>query len=80
MGAVVNWTPISAIDDAETIAQGSGIRELPRLIEAYGGKNWRKRKGFATIRFDTGETVRAELHWYEGHGIGKVEMKIRALL
>ena len=47
----MNWIPISDVDDAETIAQGSGIRELPRLIEAYGGKNWRKRKGFATIRF-----------------------------
>jgi hypothetical protein len=47
----------------------------------YGGKHWHKRKGFATIRFS--ETVfacRAEVHWYEAHGIGKVEMKIKELL
>ena len=28
----------------------------------------------------SGETFRAELHWYEAHGIGKVEMKIKELL
>jgi len=37
-------------------------------------------ESFARIRFlDDGEECSAELHWYEAHGIGKVEMKIKAL-
>jgi hypothetical protein len=75
------WALIGDITDVETFAEGKGIRELQRLIEAYGGKNWRKRKGFATIRFsETGDTSEAELHWYEAHGVGKVELKIKELL
>jgi hypothetical protein len=34
-------------------------------------------KGNATIRLFFGEVVRAELHWYEAHGIGKRKMKIK---
>jgi len=28
----------------------------------------------------SGVIVDAELHWYEAHGVGKVEMKIKELL
>jgi hypothetical protein len=28
----------------------------------------------------SGEMFQAELHWYEAHGIGRVEMKIKELL
>jgi hypothetical protein len=28
----------------------------------------------------TGEIMAAELHWYEAHGVGKVEVKIKELL
>jgi hypothetical protein len=66
--------PISAI---ETIATGTGIRELPRLRREYGSGRWRKVKGFATIRLGDGTIHRAELHWYEAHGIGKRDMKIK---
>jgi hypothetical protein len=72
---------VSTVTHQETFAKGSKIRELHRLIEAYGGKNWRKCKGIGFIQFsDTNEIVQAELHWYEAHGIGKVEMKIKELL
>ena len=75
------WELASEISDAETFAEGSGIRELHRLVDTYGGKNWRKRKGFATIRFSAmGENLLAEVHWYEAHGVGKVELKIKELL
>jgi hypothetical protein len=47
----------------------------------YGSGRWRKLKGFARVRFpDDGEEFEAELHWYEAHGIGRVEMKIKDLL
>jgi hypothetical protein len=41
---------------------------------------WRKRKGNAQIKLDSGETVRAEIHWYEATGIGKGEFKIKRIL
>jgi hypothetical protein len=76
----MEWTIQGLINDVETFAQGRGIRELQRLVETYGGKNWRKCKGFATLLWEDGSTDSAELHWYEAHGIGKVEIKIKCLL
>lgn len=37
-------------------------------------------KGVATIKLRDGARVTAELHWYEAHGIGKKEFKIKRLL
>ena len=71
---------VGAIAAVETIAEGSGIRERPRLDKIYGKGNWKKKKGLADIRLSDGETVRAEIHWCEAHGIGKVEHKIKRLL
>ena len=34
-------------------------------------------KGVAAVRLPDGTTARAEIHWYEGHGIGKVKLKIK---
>lgn len=68
---------ISAI---ETIATGSGIRELDRLRRTYGQGNWRKMKGIARVNLSSGRVRVAELHWYETHGIGKKEMKRKRYL
>ncbi len=65
------------ITAVELIAQGSGIRCLGRLQRVYGLGNWKKKKGFATVVFDDGTSAHAEVHWYEAHGIGKMEMKIK---
>ncbi len=71
---------ISKIENIETIAVGNRIRDLEWLRKTYGSGRWRKLKGFARVRFlDDGEEFDAELHWYEAHGIGKVEMKIKDL-
>jgi hypothetical protein len=37
-------------------------------------------KGFATVRLPNGTQPRVELHWYEAHGIGKRDMKIKNYL
>ncbi len=71
---------IGPIESVETIAEGNGIRDLPLLRQRYGIGNWRKKKGVATIRISDGVTLRAEVHWYEAHGIGKVKLKIKELL
>ncbi len=71
---------ISRIEGIEIIAVGNKIRDLEWLRKNYGSGRWRKLKGFARVRFlDDGEEFDAELHWYEAHGIGKVEMKIKDL-
>ena len=62
------------------MAVGRGIRELARLRKFYGRGRWRKMKGLATIRLSNGRIVDAELHWYEAHGIGRKEFKIKRLL
>lgn len=71
---------IGEISQAETIAVGSAIRELPRLRKFYGKGRWRKLKGVALIRLATGEIRKAEVHWYEAHGIGKKEIKRKRYL
>lgn len=71
---------ISEITDIETIAVGGKIRDIERLRKIYGAGRWRKLKGFALVRLEDGAECDAELHWYEAHGIGKKEMKIKELL
>jgi hypothetical protein len=70
---------IGDIAATETIARGRGIREYALLITRFGGKNWMKRKGIATVEMD-GVVGRAEVHWYECHGVGRVKMKVKQWL
>jgi hypothetical protein len=71
---------VGEITAVETIAVGSSIREIERLRKLYGRARWRKRKGVASIRLPDGSTRLAELHWYEAHGIGRKEFKIKRYL
>ncbi|MBI4881350.1 MAG: hypothetical protein HY812_17070 [Planctomycetes bacterium] len=71
---------VGEIGEIEPIAVGRSVRERVRLRKFHGGTRWRKLKGVATIEFADGGTARAELHWYEAHGIGRREMKIKRLL
>lgn len=64
----------------ENIAISSSIRELKRLRRVHGGRRWRKVKGSAQVELLSGEVRLAELHWYEAHGVGKKEIKIKRLL
>jgi hypothetical protein len=71
---------IGEITHAETIATRRSIRYLARLRKQHGGGRWRKRKGIATVRLPDGVVCRAEIHWYEAHGIGRREIKIKRIL
>jgi hypothetical protein len=71
---------VGKITQAETIAVGRSIRELPQLRTRFGRGRWRKRKGVANVRLSDGTIRLAEVHWYEAHGIGKVRMKIKRYL
>jgi hypothetical protein len=81
LGAFQFATPAQAQESSvETIASGRGIRELRRLRKVYGGRRRRKRKGLAHVRIPGQPESRAELHSYEAHGVGRVEVKIKRLL
>ena len=71
---------LGEIEEVETFATGSSIREFRRLQRAYGRGRWRKRKGIARIRLTDGTKRTAELHWYEAHGIGRKEFKIKRFI
>ena len=65
------------ITNIEPIALNLSIRERKMLRSRFGGRRWRKLKGVAPVRFPNGEVHRAEIHWYEAHGIGRKEFKLK---
>ena len=66
---------IGQITRVQTVAVGKSIQNLSRLRRLYGTGRWRKMKGVALIRLESGAVRKAELHWYEAHGIGRKEIK-----
>lgn len=71
---------VGLIADVEIIAAGPGLRVRSQLTKAYGHARWRKMKGTATVRLSNGALRLVELHWYEAHGIGKRDLKIKRYL
>ena len=71
---------IGKIENIDAIAVGQSIRQLKRLERIYGKGRWRKLKGTAKIKLKDGQLCTAEIHWYEAHGIGKKEFKIKRIL
>jgi hypothetical protein len=80
MPPVIAFEIIGDIADTEAIAVGHSIRDISRLRKLYGTGRWRKLKGQATVRLPDGIIRQAEIHWYEAHGIGKKEIKIKRIL
>src|SRR5207302_7436644 len=71
---------IGEIESIASIAIGTSIRDIARLRKPYGTGRWRKLKGTATVRLRSGAVHRAEIHWYEDHGVGNVKFKIEEFL
>jgi hypothetical protein len=69
---------VGGIADVEVIAVNLSIREHTQLKAQFGGRRWRK--GVAQVRFPNGEVHKAELHWYEAHGVGRRKMKVKRRL
>jgi len=63
------------IAGSRVIAKGRRIRDVRRLVATYGGQaaGWSK-KSSPPVEID-GEIC--ELHWYEHHGIGRFEIKLK---
>ena len=66
---------LGGITAIETIAIGRRVLCARRLVRLYGRGRWRTMKGVATVRLLNGIVRVAEVHWYEAHGIGRVEFK-----
>ena len=71
---------IGNIEEIETIAVGGNIRDIMRLRKQFGQGRWRKLKGIAKVQLTSGKICKAELHWYEAHGIGRKKTKIKKIL
>jgi hypothetical protein len=67
----MHFEVVGTIANVETIAVGPSVRIRAILRKRYGGKRWRKLKGTATVRLAGGRIRKAEVHWFEAHGIGK---------
>jgi hypothetical protein len=65
------------IQSVETIAVGRGVHIRRHLDRSYGKEHWRKTKGVATVRLADGMICDAELHWFEAHGIGRKDFKMK---
>ncbi|HEY5867452.1 MAG TPA: hypothetical protein VI542_18160 [Candidatus Tectomicrobia bacterium] len=66
-----------SVDTPEYITRSSGVRDRARLRRQHGAGRWRKLKGIAHVRLIDGAIRLAEVHWYEAHGIGKKEYKLK---
>ena len=71
---------VGEITNIETIAVNRSIRDLARLERQYGSRRWRKLKGVAQARLESGQIRLAEIHWYEAHGIGRKKMKVKRII
>jgi len=77
---VKRFVVLGRITDVQTIAVGGAIRELQQLRKRHGPGRWLKKKGRARVRLGDGTICFAEVHWYEAHGIGKKDLKLKRLL
>lgn len=71
---------IGELSEIEVIAEGRSVRGQRQLRRRYGGRRWRKLKGVGTVLVANGDLRRAEVHWYEAHGVGRVRYKIKRFL
>jgi len=82
--SITMWTEeievIGEITEIEIIAIGNSIRDLDRLQKKHGAGRWRKLKGIASVRLSDNTICFAEIHWYEAHGIGKRDIKVKRIL
>ena len=53
---------IGEIENIEEIAVGGRIRDIMRIQKQYGPGRWRKLKGSAMVRLQSGKIRKADLH------------------
>ena len=68
---------LSDIRHIERLFRGPSVHQRRTLDRKYGKGKWRKLKGIGLVQSPGGSIFLAELHWFEAHGIGKKEIKIK---
>jgi hypothetical protein len=76
----VEFELVGPITATTQIAAGRSLRQRRRLRRDYGRGAWAKLKGIARVRLPDGTIRVAEVHWYEAHGIGRRELKVKRLI
>ena len=71
---------LSEISDIEIVAVGRGVYIQRYLERTFGKGRWRKMKGIATVQLADGTICEAEVHWFEAHGIGRKDFKIKRVI
>ena len=71
---------VSNISAIETIVVDKAIKTISKIKKMYGKGRWRKMKGIAKIELKNGTIKTAEIHWYEAHGKGRKNIKIKRFL
>ncbi len=71
---------VGEIRNLQIIARGQGVLIRRYLDRTYGKGRWRKMKGDATVRLADGTIREAEIHWFEAHGIGRKDFKIKRIV
>jgi hypothetical protein len=64
----------------ENIAVDAKIRDVRRLLRLYRPGCWRKVKALATVELADGHIRAAEIHYYEAHGVGRKDVKVKRFL
>jgi hypothetical protein len=76
----MRFTVLSDVMEFQVVAAGKSVDRRSYLRRRYGPGRWRKLKEVAIVELVDGSTRRAELHWFEAHGIGKKDLKIKRFL
>ena len=71
---------VGKISGVECIAVGPSVRNAVRLRRKYGGSRWRKMKGVALVELPDAVRALAEIHWFEAHGVGRSDFKIKRIV
>ena len=71
---------LGEIRNIQIIAAGRGVKIQRRLRREHGGARWKKMKGIVLIREYNGDIYEAEIHWFEAHGVGRHNWKIKKRL
>ena len=74
---MIEFEIVGEVSEIQAIAVGPSVRDRARLRKQYGEGRWCKLKGIANVRLVSGRIRLAEIHWYEAHGIGKKEFKLK---
>lgn len=71
---------LSEIRNTEVMAAGRSVHIRRYLERTYGRGRWRKMKGLAIVCLADGTICEAEIHWFEAHGIGRKDFKIKRVI